>query len=71
MSALESFFASLEVPIPAKIDEIYNDGNSKLREPGIVAKRATALYLLATYGEGLIQRNCPHEESRKFIQKFI
>ena len=66
---MDSFHETLGVPNAIKIPEVYS--SSQLRSSEVVGKRGTALYLLATYAEGLIQRNCPHEESRKFIQKFI
>ena len=71
MSFVENFFNSLNLPSPEKSNETYKENECSMKDPILVAKRATSLYLLATYAEGLIQRNCPHEESRKFIQKFI
>ena len=71
MSITSTLFSSLNIPEPSEVKQIYNEGSDSVKCPESVAKRATALYLMATYAEGLIQRNCPHEESRKFIQKFI
>ena len=70
MNFVDKIFEGVQIPKPEKIEEHYTK-DRHLKPVEEVAKRATALYLMATYSEGLIQRNCPHEESRKFIQKFI
>ena len=36
-----------------------------------ISKRCYSLFLIATYSNGLIQKNCSIEESQNYIQKFI
>jgi hypothetical protein len=66
----EDFCEQLEIPKPEKIENKFAEAK-EVRPIEEVAKRATALYLIATFAEGVVQRNCPFEESQKFIQKMI
>lgn len=62
---------ALEIPEIAELPHVYNEESNKLRSIEEIAKRSTALYLLATYSDGVIQRNCPIEESQKYINSYI
>ena len=66
----EDFCEKLEIPKPEKIENKFAE-SKEMRPIDVVAKRATALYLIATFAEGVVQRNCPFSESQKFIQKMI
>lgn len=63
--------STLEIPVPSEIPKVYSEQSNTLRSIEEICKRSTALYLVATYSEGVIQKNCPIEESQKYIKNYI
>jgi len=49
----------------------FNDELEYNKTASQMAERAVALFIIATYSNGLIQKNCPLEESKQYINKFI
>ena len=66
LNLLSSVGCKLTKDVPTLNPKMYHVRNTEE-----LVQRAISLYIIGTYADNLLQRNCTRNEARKFAQKFI